>query len=273
MNIGYQGYFGQKNTLGESPVPAFLLALYEIRQRGWWRRALAVIVLVLAIVIVNLSQSKTSFGLALISPLIAWLTLRVRKATHFSPSMILLTIPICYVALSFFSSLSMMERISWYMYHDYTLTGRTAIWDFAQSEIGRRPLFGWGYQSFWLVPDSPAETDAIGWIKFMPTAHNGYYDTMLEMGYVGLAFLLVFIIATLHAVERVADRDPGRAQLLLSLALFFILYNFFESFWMKGFEFLWVVFIIVAAEIGRYLAACFAENGGVRFEESKTGQP
>ena len=43
----------------------------------------------------------------------------------------------------------------------------------------------------------------------MPNAHNGYYDTMLEMGYVGLAFLIVFIIATLHAVGRVADRDPA----------------------------------------------------------------
>jgi O-antigen ligase len=86
----------------------------------------------------------------------------------------------------------------------------------------------------------------------MPNAHNGYYDTMLEMGYAGLAFLLVFIIAILHAVGRVADHDPARARLVLSLALFIILYNFFETLWMRGFEFLWVVFVIVAAEIGRY---------------------
>jgi hypothetical protein len=75
---------------------------------------------------------------------------------------------------------------------------------------------------------------------------------MLEMGYTGFAFLLAFILATLHAIGRVADREPARAWLVLSLALFIILYNFFESLWMRGFEFLWVVFIIVAAEIGRY---------------------
>jgi O-antigen ligase len=86
----------------------------------------------------------------------------------------------------------------------------------------------------------------------MPNSHNGYYDTMLETGYVGLGLLLAFILATLHGVGRVADRDPGRARLLLSLALFSILYNFFESIWMRGFEFLWVLFVIVAAEIGRY---------------------
>jgi O-antigen ligase len=137
------------------------------------------------------------------------------------------------------------------LYGDSTLTGRTIIWDFAQYEIARSPLLGWGYQSFWLVPGSPA-IEAPGWVKGMPNAHNGYYDTMLEMGYVGLAFLLVFIIATLHAIGRVADRDPRRGRLVLSLALFVILYNYFESYWMRGFEFLWVVFVIVAAEIGRY---------------------
>jgi O-antigen ligase len=86
----------------------------------------------------------------------------------------------------------------------------------------------------------------------MPNSHNGYFDTILEMGYVGLAFLIAFILATLHAVGRIADRDPGRAQLVLSLALFVILWNFFESIWMRGFEFLWVMFVIVAAEAGRY---------------------
>ena len=80
----------------------------------------------------------------------------------------------------------------------------------------------------------------------------GMWIRSWRLGYIGLAFLVVFIISTLHAVGKVADRDPRRAQLLLSLALFIILYNFFESLWMRGFEFMWVVFIIVAAEIGRY---------------------
>ena len=114
--------------------------------------------------------------------------------------------------------------------------------------------------------------DAPGWVKMMPNAHNGYYDTMLEMGYVGLAFLLVFIIATLHAVGRVADRDPARARLLLSLALFVILYNFFESLWMRGFEFLWVVFVIVAAEIGRYWRPFPLRRAAYRSRSHETGQ-
>ena len=146
-----------------------------------------------------------------------------------------------------------MNRVSYMLYGDSTFTGRTIIWDFAQYEIARRPLLGWGYQSFWLVgPDAPSIVEAPGWVKMMPNAHNGYYDTMLEMGYVGYALLVTFIIATLHAVGRVVDRDPARAWLVLSLALYVIFWNYLESLWMRGFEFLWVVFLIVAAEIGRY---------------------
>ena len=250
VNIGYQGYFEGKNYLGECATLAFLLSLHEMLHRGW-RRTVGAIFAAIAISLVFLSQSKTAFGLALISPLFAASTLALRKWTRLSPAIIILSVPIFFILLSHVSNLS-FERISYILYGDSSLTGRTVIWDFANYEIAQKPLFGWGYQSFWLVPNSPAYTEAPGWVKGMPNAHNGYYDTELEMGYVGLAFLLVFIIATLHAVGRVADRDPRRALLLLSLALFIILWNFFESLWARGYEFLWVTFVIVAAEIARY---------------------
>jgi exopolysaccharide production protein ExoQ len=251
VNIGYEGYFNGKNYLGECAAPALLLSLHEILQRGWGRRVFGATMAVIAVALLLLSQSKTAFGLALVCPILAWLTLLARKATRLSPAIILLAIPFCWIVASHVSNFG-FPRLSYILYHDSSLSGRIVIWDFTESEIARSPLLGWGYLSFWLVPNSPAYTEAPGWVKMMPNSHNGYYDTMLETGYIGLAFLLVFILATLHAVGRVADRDPGRARLLLSLAIFSILYNFFESIWMRSFEFLWVLFVIVAAEIGRY---------------------
>jgi exopolysaccharide production protein ExoQ len=249
VNIGYQGYFEGKNYLGECAAVALLLSLHEIVYGGR-RRVFGIIIAVIAVLLVYLSDSKTALGLAFISPLLAALTLIIRKITRFSPAIILLPIPLCYAALSSVSNFN-VNRISYILYGDSTLTGRTIIWDFANYEIARSPLVGWGYRSFWLVPNSPS-LEAPGWVKMMPNAHNGYVDTKLELGYVGLALLVAFIIATIHAIGRVADRDPARARLVLSLALFIILYNFFESIWMRGFEFLWVVFLIVAAEAARY---------------------
>ena len=251
VNIGYSGYFPGKNYLGECASLAILLSLHEMFYPGR-RRALGIIVVVISAVLVYLSDSKTALGLALIAPLLAGLTLIIRNQTRISLAIILLSIPFCYTALSSVSNFN-MNRLSYMMYGDSTFTGRTIIWDFAQNEIEQRPLLGWGYQSFWLVgSDAPSIVDAPGWVKMMPNAHNGYYDTTLEMGYIGYGLLVIFIIATLHAIGRVADRAPARAWLVLSLALYIICWNYLESLWMRGFEFLWIVFLILAAEIGRY---------------------
>jgi len=251
VRIGYPGYFLGKNYLGECAAVAFLLSIHEMLYPGL-RRTLGIVMIGIAIFLVFASDSKTAFGLAIVTPFLAGFTLIAAKKMRLSPAVILLTIPFFYAALSSVSNFN-VNRLSYILYGDSTLTGRTIIWDFASAEIARRPLLGWGYQSFWLVGrDAPSVVDAPGWVKTMPNAHNGFYDTTLEMGYVGYYLLVIFIIATLHGIGRVAYRDPTRAWLLLSLALYIICFNYLESLWMRGFEFLWVLFLIVVAEIGRY---------------------
>jgi O-antigen ligase len=251
VNIGYPGYFLGKNYLGECATLTLLLSVNEMLYPGR-RRALGIVVSAVAIFLIFVADSKTALGLAIVTPFVAGLTLIAAKKTRLSVAIILLSIPLCYTALSSVSNFN-VNRLAYMLYGDSTLTGRTLIWDFATSEIRFRPFFGWGYQSFWLVgPYAPSIVDAPGFIKDMPNAHNGYYDTTLELGYIGYYLLVVFLLTTLHAVGRIAYRDATRAWLVLSLLLYIICFNYLESLWMRGFEFLWVVFLIVAAEIGRY---------------------
>jgi O-antigen ligase len=250
--VGYPGYFTFKGILGECAAFAFLLSLYEMLHPGR-RRALGIIVVVIAIWLMFPSKSKGSLGLAIVAPIVAQLTLIAAKKMRISPAIVLLPIPICYEVLSRIPGLNIINRLSYKLYGNYTLSGRMLIWDFVDYEIGHRPLLGWGYQSFWLVgSDAPSFAEAPGFIKMMPSAHNGYLDVILSTGYVGFALFVVFIIATLHAIGRVADRDPSRAWLVLSVALFIILVNTLESGWTHGMDMLWVMFAILAAEIARY---------------------
>jgi exopolysaccharide production protein ExoQ len=249
-SAGYQGYFLGKNLLGQFAAIALLLALHEMLYPGF-RRALGIIVVVVASLLLYLSNSKTALGFAFLAPLLAGVTLIIAKTMRTSPAIVVLSI-MGFCVFSCVVTATSIYDLSQLLFNDRTLTGRTFIWDFALYEIRRSPLLGWGYQSFWLVgSDAPSIVDAIGWVKSMPEAHNGYLDTMLEMGFVGLALLVIFLIATLHAVGRVADRDPARAWLMLALILFAILNNFLESSWMRAFDLVWVVFAIVVAELGR----------------------
>jgi exopolysaccharide production protein ExoQ len=250
VNIGYPGYFGGKNYLGECAALTLLLSVYEMSYPGV-RRTLGIFASIIAIFLVFKADSKTALGLAIITPLLAGATLFVAKKTRLSPALILLSLPLCWIALSSISNFN-VYRLSSILYGDSTLTGRSIIWDFVSAEIARRPILGWGYQSFWLVGSDGPANDAPGWVRTMPNAHNGYYDATLEMGYVGYYLCLISIVATLHAIGRVVPRDPTRAWLLISLFLYILSFNYLESLWMRGFEFLWVVFLIVLAEIGRY---------------------
>jgi exopolysaccharide production protein ExoQ len=253
VKIGYPGYFVYKGILGEFAAFAFLFSLYEIFHPGW-RRALGLIIIATSIYLVLVSESKGSLGCAVLAAILATLVLFVRRKMRVSPAIVLLSLPICYAVLSRIVG-DLVNRISWHVYGNYTLSGRVFIWDFVNSEIAKRPLLGWGYRSFWLVgPDSPSLTDAggWGWVRHMPSAHNGYLETILDTGYVGLVLFLVFLFATFHAIGRVADRDPARAWLLLSIVLFTALVNFLEAGWLRGQDGLSVIFVFVVAEAGRY---------------------
>jgi exopolysaccharide production protein ExoQ len=250
LKIGYPGYFPFKGMLGEFAAFAILLSLYEIFHPGW-RRALGLFIVVTSIYLIFVSESKGSLACAVLAAILATLVLFVGKKMRVSPPIVLLPLLIFYAVLSQIVG-NLINRISWYIYGNYNLTGREDIWNFVNFEIAKRPLLGWGYRSFWLVgPDSPVLVEAGGWIKRMPSAHNGYLDTILDTGYIGLVLFLVFIFTTLHAIGRVADRDPVRAWLLLSIALLIILVNFLESGWMRGGDGLWLMFVIVVAEAGR----------------------
>jgi exopolysaccharide production protein ExoQ len=248
--IGYPGYFSFKGELGEFAAFAIFFSVYQIFERSW-RRALGLIIVVIDIYLMVASESKGAFGFVILAAILSTIVLFVGRQLRVSPLIVVLPVAGCYLALAQIIG-NLGNRISWYAFGNYTFTGRTFIWDVVHIEIEKSPLLGWGYRSIWLVgPDSPVLADAWGWIRKMPSAHNGYLDTILDTGYIGLVLFIVFIGATLHAIGRVVDRDRGRAWLLLSISLFIILINFLETGWMRG-DALWFMFVLVVAEAGRY---------------------
>ena len=248
---GYYGYFGGKNYLGEFSSLACFLSLYQARQSGAWR-IIGICILPLAITLLVLANSKTALGLAMFVPFLAWVMLAAWRNFSISPAIFVASLYLFFEIGSTLTGIT-TERLSYILYHTSTLTGRTIIWDFVRMKISQSPLLGWGYQSFWLIgPDAPNIREGWGFIKQMPEGHNGYYDMMLELGYIGFSLLLVFLFTTLHAIRRIADFDFTRAYLVLSLCLIVMFHNFLESIWMRGYEMQWVLFLVMATEIARY---------------------
>jgi exopolysaccharide production protein ExoQ len=241
--IGHPGYFTHKQELGLLAAIGIILSSYEVLQRGW-RRLVALVTIALAFWLVFESESKSAVAFAMIAVFASWLMLMVCKRTRLTPAFIVAAI----VVASMFVS-NPIERLGYRLYGDATLTGRTGIWGYIDYQISHRPWLGWGFHSYYFVPNSP-QNEAPGYIREMPSSHSGYMELKLETGRIGYWIFLVFIYSSLHLIERVRRIDPMRAWLYLSLQLFAVLSNLLDSSWLTLTHF-WLLYLIVVAETVR----------------------
>src|SRR5262249_55522086 len=104
-----------------------------------------------------------------------------------------------------------------------SLTGRTEIWTILEEHIRDHPVLGAGYAAFWVPqPDSTMESyDFIDkmWGFYPGSAHNGYLDVTNDLGLLGLACLLAYIITYVRQSLTLMRID--RNQAALYLAIFF----------------------------------------------------
>jgi exopolysaccharide production protein ExoQ len=242
--IGHPGYFTHKQELGLLGAVGIILASHEILQRGW-RRLVALIAIGLGFWLVFESQSKSALALALVAIPCSGLILLLCKKTRLTPAYIVAAV----VVASMFVS-NPIERLGHRLYGDATLTGRTGIWGFIEYQISQKLWFGWGFHSYYFVPNSPHNA-APGYIRDMPSSHSGYLELKLETGRIGYWIFLVFIYSSLHLLERVRRKDPVRAWCFLSIELFAVLSNLLDSSWVTLTHF-WLLYLVVVAESVRY---------------------
>jgi O-antigen ligase len=263
--IGHPGYFTQKQELGLLSAAGIILSSHELLHRGW-RRLVAVITMSVGFWLVFASESKTALAFALVAILCSALILRLCKMTRLTPAFIIAAV----VVASMFVQ-NPIEQLSYRLYGDATLTGRTGIWAFTNNQISRKPWFGWGFHSYYFVPNSP-QNEAPGYIRQMPSSHSGYLELKLETGRIGYWIFLIFIYSSLHVLERVRRKDPFRAWCYLSIELFAILINVTDSNWVE-LNGLWSLYLFVVLEAAHLsLPSRVPDTGQVPVQVTKRRQ-
>ena len=82
-------------------------------------------------------------------------------------------------------------------------------------------MLGHGFGSFW--------TDARRLLYDIPTSHNGYLDILLELGSVGLAFFIAWLLSCAQQFHRALVLDYEWASFAICLLLMSLVYNATES--------------------------------------------
>jgi O-antigen ligase len=153
------------------------------------------------------------------------------------------------LVLLFYAVPDVREGLVAFLGKDMTLTGRTDIWAALLSEP-INPLLGTGYQSFWLGPR--AEHYWQRWIFHPNQAHNGYLETYINGGLVGVCLLMALIVSTgmKFKTELLQRSSSSYSALRFSFFVVSLVYNWTEA----GFNRLgpiWFVFLVATLSFRR----------------------
>ncbi len=242
----YTGVGHQKNALGQMCLVTGLYFAWFLTQhreqfviwsRGRRFRMLALIAMTAYLLYV--SNSQTSLGALLLAAGALWLSQRglVRRAPERLVGLLLaLGATAGILEFAFDLKATVLELLG----RDPSLTNRTDLWGIL-FEVANDPVLGAGFMSFWA-----GDRMALVWARLgtpVLQAHSGYIEQYLNLGYVGVAFIVAMMINALFSARRQAVAEPDLASLRVAVVLAAAAYNYTEAAF-YGVNNMWVMLLI-----------------------------
>jgi exopolysaccharide production protein ExoQ len=229
----WKGIFSAKNYLGNMAL-FFLTVAVSYRPRTAFLRTIQVSQVFFCLTAIAFSRAATAYmltGIYIVYCIVLKTLHSLRKKDYLLVGLLLLVV----FAGSAIVIMLWPDTLVALLGKDVTLTGRTQIWSAVWDSIASRPLFGYGYQAFWLglEGESYRVIVTVSWV--LAQAQNGFLDVMLEMGVAGLTIVLfVFGFAFRDSVAcllRSHDQTQLRAvEWYLAIVVLTLFYNIDESF-------------------------------------------
>lgn len=192
--------------------------------------------------LLNLSHSATSQVCLVIGCLVIAAAHSGMGRRH--PTFLKVSIPVTfclYLILAF--GLDLNGKLAAQVGRDPTLTDRTIIWNTVLS-LHTNPVIGTGYESFWVGPRLQKVWKVLVGIN---EAHNGYLEVYLNLGCVGVALLIGFLLASYRTICKKLTSSDALASLTLAIWAVVLFYNVTEAAFKSGL--LWLILLLGAIEI------------------------
>lgn len=247
-NFGaWKGVFGHKAIAGRVCAFSFFICLVH-RSSTRWIEALRYPTLVATLLLSYLSQSRASW-LLIIAGAGATFVVAILRWERVSLGLRLFAC-LTLVAVLGFAAFSGFDMLIEMMGRDATMSGRTKLWEAAiQVASDRHPWLGSGFRDFWLGPAvSEVARFKPSWVVMPNHGHNGYLDTWLELGWVGEALLVVFLIRGLFAVCRRSMTEPQVKQWsIFAVCIFvFVMNNISATVALRHTDLAWVMVLLAS---------------------------
>ena len=243
---GWRGVIPERTS--EAQAIFFLLtpALYFSRQRLSWYRIFYVGLLLLMLVAARSATSLIILALYVATMAVIYVSGRLAsKAVLFLYACAVLGVGLVLVLL-----LTNLNDFVSVFGRDLTLTGRTDIWSALLPSIGKHPLLGYGFYSFWLGLKGESANLIIRLHWVFGYAHNGFLEIVLQLGLIGLALVLTTLGQALFRAGKLVGRHSTVAEnWCFGFMVVSVFYNIDESTLMWPHSFMSILYILVCCKI------------------------
>lgn len=242
----WRGVFFNKNVLGRIMLLSAIVVISVSTNNGIYR-IVKWGLFGLSLILIILSTSKT----ALLSLLALMGVLQVVKLykLHFHLRIAIYCLLVCSVIVGTLLLFDNSRAVLAVMGRDETFSGRTELWTAVWDIILKRPLLGYGYNSFWITGGRAERIwDIIGWAA--PHAHNGFLDLWLHLGLLGLLLFFGSIFRAIRiSTRRICSASQSSAFWPLIFFSFMLISNLTESAILKNNSIFWVLYVSTTVSI------------------------
>lgn len=230
----WRGFFTHKNGAGAGMVLLIFIGIFVYRT---WNRFAGIFIALAAGIFLYFTHAKSPLNLLPVALLLSYAIARLRNPLG---ALALIVGPPILLNLAGVGSVifAPIHSLIAHIMSDPTFTGRDVIWSFAVDHVAQRPLFGFGFESFWGMPDLIADWNYLqSWAYRASDAHNGYLNLAVTTGIVGLLLSLWWMVAQPFADYRrgrALGADPALTALFLQIWLFALCLGAFESVFFAG---------------------------------------
>jgi len=224
----WRGVFLHKNQLGAASLLAGITFL-QLTITGRSRQRLACVpMLALSVLMLVLSESRTSqvIAITLIATVPGVWLLRSKRAGRRRLGVLLVAVLVMITAVSAVANRTELLEIAG---RDASMTGRTALWGGVLSQALQRPWLGYGYGAFW-ASGAGLQWTALSLSWDADSAHNSFLEIFLALGAPGVVALVVLLWAVGRGVLRTIATDPRFSLWLTLVPLTLVGLAFAESF-------------------------------------------
>jgi len=221
---GAVGIFSQKNQLGFVMTLLIIASVFILleKETGLVPKVVSLFALPLAFPLLLASNSATAIVVALMALCLAGaLYVFTSGGTLISAWKIAaLLFGVGFTVLisaSVFASMQVhpLDIILQALGKDTTLTGRTGLWDYAESVIAQKPFLGVGEGGFWRYADNPLVQRIFEEYHKRPNQgfsfHNAYYETAVHQGLIGLGLAVITLVWCTSRITSLALLKGGMA--------------------------------------------------------------